>query len=276
MNLSDTAVGLQPVDQLVPFRGGGFAPRRRLGVSVAGIAAVLAAWQAASSAGFVDAAFLPSPSSILVVLWQLIQSGTLWGHLSASLIRLGVGWTAGAAAGVAAGLALGLYSNARSIGVPLVSALYTIPKVALLPLFIVWFGIGEWSKIMIIAFGVFFPTVITTYGAVDNVSKSLIRMAQSFEVDSMHIVRKVVLPASLPGILSGFRVSIAIGIILLVTAEMIGSNEGLGSVHSGSRQSLPGRPAARGRGGTERLGADALLVYHDGRVAMALMALNRC
>jgi sulfonate transport system permease protein len=127
------------------------------------------------------------------------------------------------------GLALGLYSTERSVGVPLVSALITVPEVALLPLFIVWLGIGEWSKIMIISFGVCFHTVVSSYGSADNVSKRLIRMARSFEVNNASIVRKVVLPAALPGILSGFRVSTSIGIILLVTAEMIGSNEGIGA-----------------------------------------------
>lgn len=227
--MSDPSIALEPDRRLVPFRGGGFAPRRRPCVSVAGIALVVAAWQASSNLGWVDPVVLPSPWSILKVLWHLLVTGALWNHLVASVTRLGIGWMAGALAGVLAGLALGLYSTARSIGVPLVSALFTIPKVALLPLFIVWFGIGEWSKIMIIAFGVFFPTVISTYGAVDNVSKNLIRMAQSFEVGGASIVHKVVLPAALPGILSGFRVSISIGIILLVTAEMIGSNEGIGA-----------------------------------------------
>lgn len=226
--MSDSTIALDPTPRPVAFRGGGFAPRRLPAVSIAGLCLIVFGWQASSSLGWVDAVFLPSPWAISQVLWHLLTTGALWNHLVVSITRLAVGWTAGTFAGVLAGLALGLYSTARSVGVPLVSALITIPKVALLPLFIVWFGIGEWSKIMIISFGVCFPTVISTYGAVDNVSKSLIRMAQSFEVNSAGIVRKVVLPAALPGILSGFRVSISIGIILLVTAEMIGSNEGIG------------------------------------------------
>jgi NitT/TauT family transport system permease protein len=220
---------LESARRPVTFRGGGFAPRRLPAVSIAALCLLVLAWQALSSLGWVDAVFLPSPWAILQVLWNLLASGALWNHMAVSLTRLAVGWTAGTVTGVLVGVALGLYSTARSIGVPLVSALITIPKVALLPLFIVWFGIGEGSKIMIISFGVCFPTIISTYGAVDNVSKSLIRMAQSFEVSSAGIVRKVVLPAALPGVLSGFRVSVSIGIILLVTAEMIGSNEGIGA-----------------------------------------------
>lgn len=227
--MSDSTIALDPIPRPIAFRGGGFAPRRLPAVSIVGLCLIIFGWQASSSLGWVDAVFLPSPWAISKVLWHLLATGALWNHMVISITRLAVGWTAGTLTGVLAGLALGLYSTARSIGVPLVSALITIPKVALLPLFIVWFGIGEWSKVMIIAFGVCFPTVISTYGAVDNVSKSLIRMAQSFEVNNAGIVRKVVLPAALPGILSGFRVSISIGIILLVTAEMIGSNEGIGA-----------------------------------------------
>jgi ABC-type methionine transport system permease subunit len=100
---------------------------------------------------------------------------------------------------------------------------------ALVPLFIIWFGIGEGSKIATLAFGVFFPTVITTAGGVDNVPRSLIRMAQSFGLRRAAIVRKVVLPAALPAILSGFRVTTSIAIVLLVAAEMIGAERGIGA-----------------------------------------------
>ena len=108
-------------------------------------------------------------------------------------------------------------------------ALFPIPKIALVPLFIIWFGIGEGSKIATLAFGVFFPTVIATAGGVDNVPRSLIRMAQSFGLSSRGHRAKVVLPAALPAILSGFRVTTSIAIVLLVAAEMIGAERGIGA-----------------------------------------------
>ena len=131
--------------------------------------------------------------------------------------------------GIGLGLAVGLWSLLRSPGMAVVSALFPIPKIALVPLFIIWFGIGEGSKIATLAFGVFFPTVIATAGAVDNVPRSLIRMAQSFGLSRAAIVRKVVLPAALPAILNSFRVTSSIAIVLLVAAEMIGADRGIGA-----------------------------------------------
>ena len=150
-------------------------------------------------------------------------------HLGASVQRLVLGWTIGAGSGLLLGFLIGVFSWARSPGITVVSALFPIPKIALLPLFIIWFGIGEPSKVATIAFGVFFPTVISTFGAVDNVPRSLIRMGQSFDLGTVAIIRKIVLPGALPGILSGFRISASIGIILLVAAEMIGAEFGIGA-----------------------------------------------
>jgi NitT/TauT family transport system permease protein len=111
----------------------------------------------------------------------------------------------------------------------LVAAIFPIPKIALLPLFVIWFGIDETSKYALIAFGTFTPTVVATYGAVDNVDRTLIRMAQSFGVPWWSIVRKIVIPGAMPGILSGLRISLAIAIILLVAAEMLGAERGIGA-----------------------------------------------
>jgi NitT/TauT family transport system permease protein len=127
------------------------------------------------------------------------------------------------------GLAIGLFSIVRAGLSPVVSALFPIPKIALLPLFIVWFGIGEGSKVATILFGTFFPTVIATYGGVDNVDRGLIRMGQSFGLSWLSIVRKIIIPGALPAILSGFRISASIAIVLLVAAEMIGAQHGIGA-----------------------------------------------
>ena len=111
----------------------------------------------------------------------------------------------------------------------MVSAIYPIPKIALLPLFILWLGIGESPKIITIASGVFFPTIIATFSGIDSVPRNLIRMAQSFGLSHAAIVRKIVLPGALPALLSGFRVTASIAIILLVAAEMIGADRGIGA-----------------------------------------------
>jgi NitT/TauT family transport system permease protein len=222
-------IGWAPLPDVVQFRGGGFAPRN---LPLAGAATLLGAivlWQAGVSAGLIPTLFLPAPVNIAVALYQLTISGELWKHLSASLARLAIGLTIGTVFGIGMGLAVGLWSAMRSPGMAIVSALFPIPKIALVPLFIIWFGIGEGSKIVTLAFGVFFPTVIATAGAVDNVPRSLIRMAQSFGLSHAAIVRKVVLPATLPAVLNSFRVTASIAIVLLVAAEMIGADRGIGA-----------------------------------------------
>jgi NitT/TauT family transport system permease protein len=162
-------------------------------------------------------------------LLELLASGRLGAHVGASLQRIGAGWLLGSVAGTSVGCAMGIFGLARAVGLPLVAALFPIPKIALLPLFILWFGIGEPSKIATIGFGVFFPSVISAYAAVDQVPRNLIRMAQSFGVPTPAIVRKVILPGAMPGILAGFRISSSIALILVVAAEMIGAQVGIGA-----------------------------------------------
>jgi NitT/TauT family transport system permease protein len=214
---------------IIRFRGGGFAPLSNRYSAWLAFAFVLIVWQGVCLRGWVSALFLPSPVQIATTLWRLIISGEIWPHLWASFIRIAGGWAVGTVAGLAVGLAMGLYTTARAIGVPMVSALFPIPKIALLPLLILWLGIGETSKIATIALGVFFPTVIAVYSGVDAVPRNLIRMAQSFEVPTYAIVTKVILPGAVPSILAGFRISAATALLLVVSAEMIGAETGIGA-----------------------------------------------
>jgi len=213
----------------VPFRGGGFHYVPRKAVPWIGFALILILWQVLCSAGVISPLFLPSPESIGVALWRLIESGAIVSHLGWSLQRILAGWAIGTAAGLAVGLTMGIFSAARSLGLPFVSALFPIPKIALLPLLILWFGIGEPSKIAVIALGVFFPTVISAYTACDSVPRNLIRMGQSFGLPGSTIVSEILLPGAMPGILSGFRISASIALILVVAAEMIGAQHGIGA-----------------------------------------------
>lgn len=213
----------------VPFRGGGFRHRPLGGLAPLIFVGLLTAWEIGSRTGFISSIALPAPSEALGALRDLVETGMLWKHLEASLFRLIVGWSLGSLFGIGVGLAIGLFSAARAGLLPLVSALFPIPKIALLPLFIIWFGIGEGSKVATILFGTFFPTVIATYGGVDSVDRNLIRMGQSFGLSWLSIVRKIIVPGALPAILSGFRISASIAIILLVAAEMIGAEFGVGA-----------------------------------------------
>ncbi len=213
----------------VPFRGGGFRPRPIGIVAPLVFAALLVLWQLGSQSGVISPIALPSPSQVFAAFMDLVHTGMLWKHLSASLERLAVGWTLGTLLGVALGLSIGLFSLARAGFLPLVSAIFPVPKIALLPLFRdpcgYWHGGGVEDRDNL--FGAFFPTVIATYGGVDNIDRNLIRMGQSFGLTWVSIVRKIILPGALPAILSGFRISISISIVLLVAAGMIGAQYGI-------------------------------------------------
>jgi ABC-type nitrate/sulfonate/bicarbonate transport system permease component len=213
----------------VAFRGAGFAPKVSRGAGWIALALVIAFWQLAGSAGWVNPLFLPAPLAIVRAIYQLAQSGALWKHLSYSIMRIGTGWILGTAAGVIVGFAIGLSSLARGVGITFISALFPIPKIALLPLLILWLGIGEEPKIATIALGVFFSTAISVYSGVDAVPRNLIRMAQSFNVPFHAIVRRVIWPGALPSILAGFRITASVALLLVVSAEMIGAEYGIGA-----------------------------------------------
>jgi NitT/TauT family transport system permease protein len=213
----------------VAFRGGGFAPKLDRRAGWIALALVIAIWQLASGMGWVNPLFLPAPSAIVRAIYQLAASGALWQHLSYSIMRIATGWLLGTVTGVITGFAIGLSSRARGVGITFISALFPIPKIALLPLLILWLGIGEEPKIATIALGVFFSTAISVYSGVDAVPRNLIRMAQSFNVPFHSIVRRVIWPGALPSILAGFRITASIALLLVVSAEMIGAEFGIGA-----------------------------------------------
>ncbi|WP_299816664.1 ABC transporter permease [uncultured Jannaschia sp.] len=213
----------------VPFRGGGFRPATNRWAGPLVFALLIAFVEVGLRAGWISNLTLPLPSDVLATFVQLYETGLLWRHLVPSLTRFMVGGTLGALAGIGVGTLIGLFGLARAGLVPMVAALFPVPKIALLPLFVIWFGIGEGSKYALIALGTFTPMVVATYGAVDNVDRTLIRMGQSFGLSWGSIVRKIVLPGAMPGILSGLRIGLAIAIILLVAAEMLGAQYGIGA-----------------------------------------------
>ncbi len=254
----------EPVERRsVHYRGGGFAPHRIswLGPTVFVVLIALLEWGTRS--GFITSLTLPRPSDVLATFGELWSSGLLWKHLLPSLTRLAVGAALGASAGILIGIMIGLFSYVRAGLVPLLAAIFPIPKIALLPLFVIWFGIDEGSKYALIALGTFTPTVVATYGAVDNVDRTLIRMGQSFGLSWQSIVRKIVLPGAMPGILSGLRISLAIAIILLVAAEMLGAEYGIGAyiLEAGSLYDL------------ERLFAGVAILSLLGVLVSALLSL---
>jgi len=213
----------------VAFRGAGFSPQTSRYAGWVALILVIGLWQLAGSLALVNSIFLPTPLAIMRALVQLASSGVLWQHLAYSIMRIGTGWLLGTVAGIAVGFAIGLSTLARAVGITFVSALFPIPKIALLPLLILWLGIGEEPKVATIALGVFFSTAISVYSGVDAVPRNLIRMAQSFNVPFSSIIRRVIWPGALPSILAGFRISASVALLLVVSAEMIGAEYGIGA-----------------------------------------------
>ena len=192
------------------------------------LAGLVALWELFTRLGWVPALFLPSPLGVLRELADMARSGQLAVHVAASLERLLAGFALGAAAGVAVGVLVGFFSLAEAVGQPIIAATFPIPKIALLPLLILWLGIGEASKVTVIALGVFFPMAINTYTGVRSADPLLLRAAVSFGAGRWSVVRKVIVPSALPMVFAGLRLGAGTALLLLVAAEMIGAESGIG------------------------------------------------
>ena len=205
-------------------------------VRVFTLVAVLALWEGFARLGWVPVLFLPSPLGVLREGWEMGISGELAGHIAASLKRLILGFALGTALGVAVGVALGFFALAEAVGTPLIAATFPIPKIALLPLLILWLGLGEASKVAVIALGVFFPLAINTYSGVRQADPLLVRAAVSFGARRASVIRKVIVPSALPMIFAGLRLGAGTALLLLVAAEMIAVESGIGFLvlHAGN------------------------------------------
>ena len=199
-------------------------------VSVVSILCLLAIWELICQSGIVSSLFLPAPTAIISALLQMIADGEIGVSLAASLYRILAGFFIGSLVGLAVGLVTGTSALMDKIGTPIVNAIYPIPKIALLPLFILWLGIGELSKVTIIALGVFFPVAMNTYSGVKNVDTLLLKVAASFNASWWMTMKSVVLPNALPMIFAGLRLAAGTSLLLLVAAEMIAAQVGIGAL----------------------------------------------
>jgi ABC-type nitrate/sulfonate/bicarbonate transport system permease component len=197
-------------------------------LSVASVLGLVGLWEAASRVGWVPPLFLPPPSSVVVEAGRMVTSGELARHLGLSLVRIGLGFALGALTGTLVGLVLGTSRVAEAVGNPLIAATYPLPKIALLPLMILWLGIGEAPKVAMIALGVFFPVVINTYAGVRDTEPLMVKAATSLGAGRSQLLGKVILPSALPMILAGYRLGAGIALLLVVSAEMINATAGIG------------------------------------------------
>ena len=197
-------------------------------VSIGFLAFLLVVWEIVCRLGYIPPLFMPAPSDILQEGIKVVRSGELYHHVIASLVRITWGFVIACTAGLFVGIITAFFRTADDMGTPLLAALYPIPKIAILPLLILWLGIGEASKVAVIALGVFFPFVINVYAGVKHVDILLVKAAISLGSSRASIVRKVLMPAILPMIFAGMKMGIGIALLLVVAAEMVAADSGIG------------------------------------------------
>lgn len=193
-------------------------------------------WQLAGSTGLISAQFLPTPLSIARAFTGLLVTGELTHHLGVSMGRAGVGFLIGGVLGLLFGVLTGLFRNVEYVLDPSVQVLRLVPHLAIAPLIILWFGFGEMSKVVIILTGSFFPLYINTFMGIRNVDNKLFEVSRVLGFSPYQRLRRLILPAALPGILLGLRLSLAVAWIGLVVAELIGSQSGIGFLINEAKQ----------------------------------------
>ena len=187
------------------------------------VTTVILVWELVLKGGYI-----PGLLDIITTFFVLLVNPDFLFNLWTSLWRLSLGWSIGMALVTVIGISMGVNIHAKKLIMPLVSALFPIPKIALLPLFIVLLGLGETSKVTTIFIGAFFPSIITAYSCVIRTPKGLIDAAQACGGRLYMVVRYIIVPYNLPTIIQGFRTSGSLALTLLVAAEMLGAQHGLG------------------------------------------------
>lgn len=196
---------------------------------------VLVIWQVLSGTGILPGQILPSPLSVVTVGADLIQSGQLQQHLLISLQRVTFSLLIGVSIGVVLAVLSALWKVGESLIDPLMQMGRTVPILALVPLFILWFGIGESSKVIMILLGVVFPVYLNTYAGIRSVDAKLLEVGRIAGLSDWGIIRNIVLPGSLPGFLVGLRYSLGVAWLLLVISEQVNALAGVGYLMNNAR-----------------------------------------
>lgn len=202
--------------------------RRDLALSIGTPVVLLAAWQAAASGGLIDARLFPAPTTIAARAGEMVVSGELWTHLSATLFRFASGFGIGAVVGIAAGLLMGVSRVLNAAFGPLFSALYALPKIAILPLLLLIFGLSEVPRVIAVAFTVFFVLQINTLSGVRQIDARTQEAATAYGAVGWKRIVYVILPGSLPSVFTGLRVAAGLGVVVVTAVEFVASNSGLG------------------------------------------------
>ncbi|WP_449538202.1 ABC transporter permease [Ferdinandcohnia sp. Marseille-Q9671] len=191
-------------------------------------AALLVVWQYLSHIGILEAHLMPAPTVILAKIIEFAGDGSLWGHIGITLYRIFFGFLIGVVSAVVLGSLVGYFRIAEQLLDPMLQAFRSIPSLAWVPLFILWMGIAEPSKITLIAVGVFFPVYLNIVSGIQGVDRKLIEVGKIYNFTTFELIRKVILPASLPSFLVGIRSGLGLGWMFVVAAELMGASQGIG------------------------------------------------
>jgi NitT/TauT family transport system permease protein len=192
--------------------------------------AVLSLWEAAARFGLVPTLYMPAPSEVAVALWTSILRGELGSNLWATLTRVVPGLMIGVVPGLLLGVAMGRSPSVRRVVDPFIAALHPIPKIALLPLLMIVLGIGEASRIAVVAIAAFFPMLINAMAGVRRISPLYFEVARNYGASRRKVFTRVVLPGSLPMVLSGLRLSANVAFLVTIAVEIVAADSGLGAL----------------------------------------------
>lgn len=188
----------------------------------------LAAWEGMYRLGYISPLFMSWPSAIAARFWEDMLHGNLLDDLKYSGVNFFIGFIWAVVAGVVLGVLIGWYKYLAMLVNPFLNALYATPRVAMVPLIIIWFGIGMWSKVFIVFISAFFPVLVNTIGGIRAIDRDLLRAANAFCATDRQIFTTVAIPGAVPFILTGVRQGVALGLIGVVVGEMFGGSQGIG------------------------------------------------
>lgn len=200
--------------------------------------AILALWEIGARLGVISTRVLPEPVAVLRAAWSLIESGEMWQDVRVSTWRALSGFAIGGSIGLALGLGTGLFKPVETALDSTVQMVRNIPALAMIPLVILWFGIGEEAKVFLVALGVFFPVYVNTFHGIRSVDANLVEMARSYGLKGFALYREVILPGALPSILVGVRFALGLMWVTLIVAETISAQSGIGYMTMNAREFL--------------------------------------
>lgn len=201
---------------------------KKLLINTAAVLVFFLLWEYVGTSGLINPLFVSSPSAIARSAVEWVAEGSIWNDLYVSGMEFAIGFALAIVIGIPFGILLGWYRTFNYIFEPFVFALNATPRVALVPLLIIWFGIGLWSKVAIVFLGAFFPLVLNAYAGVRTMEESLLRAARSFGANDWQIFRTITLPSSVPFVLAGLRVGLGHALVGIVIGELVAATAGIG------------------------------------------------